>query len=319
MEGAGPWATLRRVTLPVMGPTLLLLVLRDTIYSFQTSFVPALVITDGGPPEYATTFLPLFVYRNGFEYLRFGYAAAATVVMLGADGRAHRRPVPRATAVALRPGGRNVRAAWPITCTGSSRPSPRPLYRGLLRVRVEGREHVPPSGGVIVAANHVSFFDSVALLQSIPRRAYFIGKAEYLDSWTTRHLFPAMGLIPIDREQARKAMAALEVAAGVLDRGDALGHLPGGHPLARRSAAPRPHRRRPAGADVGGPDRAGRPGRHRPDPTDRRQGPPPVPPRRRALRRAARPGGVRRIVAPSPPAAHRRPDGGHPPAQPAGR
>ena len=66
----------------MIGPTLVLLLLRDTIYSFQTSFVPALVITDGGPPEYATTFLPLFIYRNGFEYLRFGYAAAATVVML---------------------------------------------------------------------------------------------------------------------------------------------------------------------------------------------------------------------------------------------
>jgi multiple sugar transport system permease protein len=82
LEGAGPWQTLRRVTLPVLGPTLLLLVLRDTILSFQSSFVPAVVITDGGPPEYATTFLPLYVYRTGFQYLRFGTAAAATVVML---------------------------------------------------------------------------------------------------------------------------------------------------------------------------------------------------------------------------------------------
>ena len=32
MEGAGPWATLRRVTLPLMAPTLVLLLLRDTIY-----------------------------------------------------------------------------------------------------------------------------------------------------------------------------------------------------------------------------------------------------------------------------------------------
>ena len=61
------------------------------------------MITDGGPPPYATTFLPLFIYRNGFEYLRFGYAAAATVVMLGADGRAPRRPVRRAAPVAPRP------------------------------------------------------------------------------------------------------------------------------------------------------------------------------------------------------------------------
>ncbi|MET0144646.1 MAG: lysophospholipid acyltransferase family protein [Ilumatobacteraceae bacterium] len=103
-----------------------------------------------------------------------------------------------------------------------------PLYRGLLRVRVEDSDRVPTQGGVIVAANHISFFDSVALLQSIPRRAFFIGKAEYMQSWATRKLFPAMGLIPIEREQARKAMAALEVAANVLRRGAALGIYPEG-------------------------------------------------------------------------------------------
>ena len=103
-----------------------------------------------------------------------------------------------------------------------------PLYKGLLRVKVEHRDRVPRAGGAIVAANHISFFDSVALLQSIPRRAFFIGKAEYMHSWTTRRLFPAMGLIPIEREQARKAIAALEVAASVLDRGDVLTIYPEG-------------------------------------------------------------------------------------------
>src|SRR4051794_39637740 len=103
-----------------------------------------------------------------------------------------------------------------------------PLYRGLMRVSVEHRERVPTDGGVIVAANHISFFDSVALLQSIPRRAFFIGKAEYMQSWATRHLFPAMGLIPIEREQARKAMAALQVASDVLCRGDVLSIYPEG-------------------------------------------------------------------------------------------
>jgi 1-acyl-sn-glycerol-3-phosphate acyltransferase len=97
-----------------------------------------------------------------------------------------------------------------------------PIYRGLTRVAAVQRERVPSQGGVIVASNHISFFDSVALLQSIPRRAFFIGKAEYMQSWTTRRLFPAMGLIPIEREQARKAMVALDVAAGVLQRGDVL-------------------------------------------------------------------------------------------------
>lgn len=66
----------------LMAPALGLLLLRDTIASFQVSFVPALVVTEGGPPPYATTYLSLFVYRNAFEYVRYGYAAAATLVML---------------------------------------------------------------------------------------------------------------------------------------------------------------------------------------------------------------------------------------------
>jgi multiple sugar transport system permease protein len=81
IEGAGPLDAFRRITLPMMAPTLLLLLFRDTIFSLQASFVPALVMTDGGPAPHATTYLPLFIYTTGFEYLRYGYAAAATVVM----------------------------------------------------------------------------------------------------------------------------------------------------------------------------------------------------------------------------------------------
>jgi multiple sugar transport system permease protein len=81
VEGARSWHVFRRVTLPMMAPTLVLLLFRDTIFSFQANFVPALVVTGGGPPPYATTYLPLFVYRNAFEYLRYGYAAAATLTM----------------------------------------------------------------------------------------------------------------------------------------------------------------------------------------------------------------------------------------------
>jgi multiple sugar transport system permease protein len=84
IEGARPLYVFRRVTLPLMAPTLLLLLFRDTIFSFQANFVPALLVTGGGPPPYATTYLPLFVYREGFEYLRYGYAAAATFVMFAA-------------------------------------------------------------------------------------------------------------------------------------------------------------------------------------------------------------------------------------------
>ena len=81
LEDATAWGVFRRVTLPLMAPILLLLLARDTIFSLQLTFVPALVVTEGGPPLYSTTYVPLFVYRNAFEYLRYGYAASATVTM----------------------------------------------------------------------------------------------------------------------------------------------------------------------------------------------------------------------------------------------
>jgi multiple sugar transport system permease protein len=82
IEDATGWDIFRRITLPLLAPVLILLALRDTVLSLHFSFVPALVVTNGGPPPYATTYLSLFVYRNAFEYLRYGYAAAATLVML---------------------------------------------------------------------------------------------------------------------------------------------------------------------------------------------------------------------------------------------
>ncbi len=81
VENAKPLYVFWRLTLPVMAPTLLLLTFRDTIFSLQANFVPALIVTEGGPPPYSTTYLPLFVYREAFEYFRYGYAAAATVTM----------------------------------------------------------------------------------------------------------------------------------------------------------------------------------------------------------------------------------------------
>jgi multiple sugar transport system permease protein len=81
LEDATAWGVFRRVTLPLMAPILLLLFARDTIFSLQWTFVPALIVTEGGPPPYATTYVPLFVYRNAFEYLRYGYAAGATLAM----------------------------------------------------------------------------------------------------------------------------------------------------------------------------------------------------------------------------------------------
>jgi multiple sugar transport system permease protein len=36
--------------------------------ALQATFVPALLVTEGGPPPAATTYLPSFAYRDAFEY-----------------------------------------------------------------------------------------------------------------------------------------------------------------------------------------------------------------------------------------------------------
>ena len=108
----------------------------------------------------------------------------------------------------------------------------RRLFAGPMRqlwpVEVTGLDHLPAEGPAILCANHLSFFDSVFLLMTLERKVYFIGKAEYLDSWKTRRLFPAMGMIPIDRDSGPRAMIALEEAAGVLRDGAVLCVFPEG-------------------------------------------------------------------------------------------
>jgi multiple sugar transport system permease protein len=81
LDGAAPWQQLRRITLPLMAPVLVLLAVRDTILSLQTSFVPAYLLTDGGPGN-ATLYLPLYIYDQAFEFAGFGYASMLTLVLL---------------------------------------------------------------------------------------------------------------------------------------------------------------------------------------------------------------------------------------------
>jgi 1-acyl-sn-glycerol-3-phosphate acyltransferase len=103
-----------------------------------------------------------------------------------------------------------------------------PMCRRLFRLHVEGTEHLPAAGGAIIAANHLSFFDSVVLALAVPRPLKFVGKAEYLDHWTTRRLFPALGMIPVERGSPRQAYGALRVAAGVLEADELFAVYPEG-------------------------------------------------------------------------------------------
>lgn len=102
------------------------------------------------------------------------------------------------------------------------------MARLLWKIDLEGFERLPADGPAILCPNHISFMDSAFLMLSVPRRISFVGKAEYMDSWKTKHLFPFIGMIPIDRAGGERSQAALDAAAAVLERGELFGIYPEG-------------------------------------------------------------------------------------------
>ncbi len=80
VDGAGTWATLRHVLLPLLAPVLLLLLARDAVLLLQDTFSLTWLLTGGGP-YYATYTLPQFIYEAAFDRLDFGVASAALWVL----------------------------------------------------------------------------------------------------------------------------------------------------------------------------------------------------------------------------------------------
>ena len=79
IDGAGAWHRFRRITLPLIRPSIFLCLVIGIINSF-TSFDLIYVMTGGGP-SHATELLITYVYRAGFVQNQFDYAAALTVAL----------------------------------------------------------------------------------------------------------------------------------------------------------------------------------------------------------------------------------------------
>ena len=103
-----------------------------------------------------------------------------------------------------------------------------PLFRFCWRIKAEGLHRIPDAGGALIAPNHTSVLDSFFVPLVLPRRITYVGKAEYLDDWKTKFLFPAMGMIPIDRAGGDASKRALDASASVLERGELFGIYPEG-------------------------------------------------------------------------------------------
>ena len=85
IDGAGVWARFRHVTVPMMTPLIFFNLILGIIASFQV-FTAAYIITRGGPAN-STLFYVLYLYDNGWQFLKMGYASALAwmlfVIILG--------------------------------------------------------------------------------------------------------------------------------------------------------------------------------------------------------------------------------------------
>ncbi|MFI7633624.1 carbohydrate ABC transporter permease [Nonomuraea sp. NPDC049400] len=79
VDGASAWQRFRRITLPLLKPTIFFVVVIETISAFQT-FDTVYVMTGGGPVR-ATYTLIYGIYDHGFRSFDFGYAATWGMVL----------------------------------------------------------------------------------------------------------------------------------------------------------------------------------------------------------------------------------------------
>ena len=116
---------------------------------------------------------------------------------------------------------------------GMSRALAGPFLRLLGRPELTGAEHIPATGGAILASNHLSIVDSIFLPFMVDRPVTFAAKSEYftgtrpIDRITSAYM-RATNQLSVDRAQARAGQDMLEAALGLLRGGALFGIYPEG-------------------------------------------------------------------------------------------
>jgi multiple sugar transport system permease protein len=78
-DGAVPWTVFRRITLPLISPTILLTSIITVVGSLQV-FAQISVLTQGGPGT-STTVLVYYLYQQAFQFHAFGYGSTLSVLL----------------------------------------------------------------------------------------------------------------------------------------------------------------------------------------------------------------------------------------------
>ena len=108
------------------------------------------------------------------------------------------------------------------------------LLRVLFRTRLVGAEHLP-SGGAMLAGNHVSYMDPILLWCASPRPVHFMAKAELWESRIIGWALPQLWGFPVHRGEADRA--AITTATELLQSGELVGVFPEGSRAAGNAEA----------------------------------------------------------------------------------
>jgi 1-acyl-sn-glycerol-3-phosphate acyltransferase len=104
-----------------------------------------------------------------------------------------------------------------------------PLLHLLFRPKVTGLEHIPASGGAIVASNHVSFLDPLLLPLVVPRRrVMFLTKVKYIDKPFLHWFLRGAGVIPVATDEPSAAGGAVSSGVQAVRQGRLVGIFPEG-------------------------------------------------------------------------------------------
>jgi arabinosaccharide transport system permease protein len=86
IDGATRWQVFRNITLPMLRPVILFVFIAATIGSYNLFGEPFLLVGAEGGPNNGGLFMTMYLYLNGFRYMKFGYASAIgyalTVIIL---------------------------------------------------------------------------------------------------------------------------------------------------------------------------------------------------------------------------------------------
>ncbi|MGP5267766.1 lysophospholipid acyltransferase family protein [Brachybacterium alimentarium] len=113
----------------------------------------------------------------------------------------------------------------------------KPFVMGVVRVvwdpTIEGREHIPETGAVILASNHHSYADTVFLPGQVRRTVHFLGKSDIFTGaspWNrvAASIMRGLHVMPVDRTGGSAASSAIAGALAVLEAGEILGIYPEG-------------------------------------------------------------------------------------------